>query len=269
MMSEYKDYRILCLQVQDIARGAGRFIREERQKITVDDVELKSAASLVTYVDRNSEDQIVRSLSKLIPESGFITEEGTGSWSGERYRWIIDPLDGTTNFIHGIMPHAVSIALMDKEELVLGVVYEIGQDEMFYSWKGAPALLNDREIRVATSSNPENILIGTDFPYNHLKREEDYNAAMQYLLTHTRGLRRLGSAATDLVYVAAGRFDVFLGFALNPWDVAAGGFILNQAGGTITDFNGSVDWLTGREILAASKSIYGKVFPVIHRHLGT
>lgn len=268
-MTDDKDYRLLCRQVQDIAREAGRFIREERQKISADDVELKSVASLVTYVDKQAENQIVGLLGKLIPGSGFVTEEGTGSWSGERYRWIVDPLDGTTNFIHGIMPHAVSIALMDNEELMLGVVYEIGQDEMFYAWKGAPAQLNGREIRVSAVSNPEEALIGTDFPYNHLKREEDYNAAMQYLLTHTRGLRRMGSAATDLVYVAAGRFSVFLGFALNPWDVAAGGFILRQAGGTITDFNGSADWLSGREILAAGKSIYGEIFPVIHRHLGT
>jgi myo-inositol-1(or 4)-monophosphatase len=169
-------------------------------------VELKSVASLVTYVDKTAEARIVKALKKLIPDSGFITEEGTASHSGEKYKWIIDPLDGTTNYIHGIAPHSVSIALMENEELVIGVVYEIGQDEMFYAWKGSPAFLNGKEINVSKAANLAETLIGTGFPYYAFERVDDYNNTMKELMQHTRGLRRFGSAAVDLAYVACGRF---------------------------------------------------------------
>ncbi|MEE4287583.1 MAG: inositol monophosphatase family protein, partial [Mariniphaga sp.] len=164
-MEQIKDYQSICQQVQEIARETGSFIRNEREKVSEKDVELKSVASLVTYVDKTAEAQIVEALKKLIPESGFITEEGTATHANEKYKWIIDPLDGTTNFIHGIAPHSVSIALMENEELVVGVVYEIGQDEMFYAWKNSPAFLNGKVIRVSTAKNLADTLIGTGFPY--------------------------------------------------------------------------------------------------------
>lgn len=268
-MTHYTDYKSICQQVQDISREAGSFIRNERKKITSKDVEMKGmATSLVTYVDKTAEAMIVEALRKLIPESGFITEEGTASHSGEQFKWIVDPLDGTTNYIHGITPHSVSIALMEKDELVTGVVYEVGQDEVFYAWKGGPALLNGREIGVATASRLEETLIGTGFPYYDFERVDGYIAAMKYLMQHTRGLRRLGSAAVDLAYVAAGRYDGFFEHALHAWDVAAGAFILKQAGGIVTDFDGGENWLFGGEMVAASKHIFEEFYPVIHQHLG-
>lgn len=267
-MTDIIDYKSLCEQVQQIARETGNFIRGERTKISGKDVELKSAASLVTYVDKTAESHIVSALKEIIPESGFVAEEGTASNKGEKYMWFVDPLDGTTNYIHGISPHSVSIALKEGEELVLGVVYEIGLNELFYAWKGSPAFLNGKEIKVNTASESEDTLIGTGFPYYDFKRVDDYISAMKHLMKNTRGLRRLGSAAVDLSYVATGRFDAFFEHALHAWDVAAGVFILQQAGGKVSDFNGGDNWLFGGEIIAASKNYFPVFYKIIHNHLG-
>lgn len=267
-MNQIKDYQSICQAVQEIARETGSFIRNEREKVSEKDVELKSVASLVTYVDKTAEAHIVEALKELIPESGFITEEGTASHSGEKYKWIIDPLDGTTNYIHGIAPHSVSIALMESDELVVGVVYEIGQNEMFYAWKDSPAYLNGKEIKVSESENLADTLIGTGFPYYAFEKVDNYISAMRELMQHTRGLRRFGSAAVDLAYVACGRFDSFFEHALHAWDVAAGVLILKQAGGKVSDFNGGKNWLFGGEIVATSSAIYEPFYAIIHKHLG-
>ena len=262
------NYGNLCLQVQEIARETGSFIREEGKKIKVSDIEFKGITSLVTYVDKTAEARIVAALKKLIPDSGFVAEEGTADSNHEKYTWIIDPLDGTTNFIHGIAPHSVSIALKENDKIVLGVVYEVKLDEMFYAWKDSRAYLNGVEIRVSPNSKSENALIATGFPYYDFDRVDDYISAMKHLMKHTRGLRRLGSAAVDLSYVAAGRFDAFYEHALHAWDVAAGAFIIQQAGGKITDFNGGENWLFGGEIIAASNNYFDEFYQIIHRNLG-
>jgi len=267
-MTDKIDYKLLCEQVQQIARETGSFIREESTKISNEDVQLKSAASLVTYVDKTAETRIVSALKELIPESGFVAEEGTAGSSGEKYMWIVDPLDGTTNFVHGISPHSISIALKEGDEMVLGVVYEVGLNEMFYAWKESPAYLNGNEIKVNTASESEDTLIGTGFPYYDFDRVDDYIDAMKSLMKNTRGLRRLGSAAVDLCYVAAGRFDAFFEHALHAWDVAAGVFIIQQAGGKVSDFNGGDNWLFGGEIVAASENYFPAFYKIIHKHLG-
>jgi myo-inositol-1(or 4)-monophosphatase len=262
------NYENLCFQVQEIARETGSFIREEGKKIKVSDIEFKGITSLVTYVDKTAEARIVAALKQLIPDSGFVAEEGTADSKNEKYTWIIDPLDGTTNFIHGIAPHSVSIALKENDKIVLGVVYEVKLDEMFYAWKDSSAYLNGSEIRVSPNSKSENALIATGFPYYDFDRVDDYIAAMKHLMKHTRGLRRLGSAAVDLSYVAAGRFDAFYEHALHAWDIAAGAFIIQQAGGKISDFNGGENWLFGGEIIAASNNYFDEFCQIIHRHLG-
>lgn len=262
------DYKNLCFQVQEIARETGSFIREEGKKITVSDIEFKGITSLVTYVDKTAEARIVEALKKLIPDSGFVAEEGTANSNNEKHTWIIDPLDGTTNFIHGIAPHSVSIALKEDDKIVLGVVYEVKLDEMFYAWKDSKAFLNGNEINVSSNSKSEHALIGTGFPYYDFDRVDDYITAMRYLMKNTRGLRRLGSAAVDLAYVAAGRFDAFYEHALHAWDVAAGVFIIRQAGGKVTDFNGDENWLFGGEIIAANNNYFDEFYQIIHRHLG-
>jgi myo-inositol-1(or 4)-monophosphatase len=262
------NYENLCLQVQKLARETGSFIREEGKKIKVSDIEFKGITSLVTYVDKTAEARIVAALKQLIPDSGFVAEEGTADSNHEKYTWIIDPLDGTTNFIHGISPHSVSIALKEDDKIVLGAVYEVKLDEMFYAWKDSSAYLNGNEIRVSPNSKSENALIATGFPYYDFDRVDNYIAAMKHLMQYTRGLRRLGSAAVDLSYVAAGRFDAFYEHALHAWDVAAGAFIIQQAGGKITDFNGGENWLFGGEIIAASNNYFDEFYQIIHHHLG-
>ncbi len=262
------DYKTLCSRVQEIARHAGNFIREEGAKITSSDIEVKSVSSLVTYVDKTSEANIVSALKQLLPGSGFIAEEGTATATNEKFKWIIDPLDGTTNYLHGIAPHAVSIGLAEDDNLVLGVIYEITADEMFYAWKESPAFLNGKEICVSTASNAEDTLIATGFPYYNFEMLDGYIEAMKFFMKNTRGIRRLGSAATDLAYVAAGRFDAFYEHALHSWDVAAGVFILQQAGGKICDFNGGNNYLFGGEIIAASKNYFDGFFEVVNKYLG-
>lgn len=262
------DYKKLCFQVQDTARKAGNFIREEQKKISENDIEIKSAASLVSYVDKTAEQQIVSTLKELIPESGFVAEEGTAESNNEKYTWFVDPLDGTTNYLHGISPHSVSIALAENNELVLGVVYEVGADEMFYAWKGSKAFCNGNEINAANRAKSEEALIATGFPYYDFNRMEDYIEAMKVLMQTTRGIRRFGSAAIDLCYIAAGRFDAFWEHALHAWDVAAGVFILQQAGGKTTDFNGGDNWLFGGEIISASNAYFPEFYAVVNKYLG-
>lgn len=254
--------------MQKIALEAGNFIKMEREKIRQSDVETKSTASFVTYVDKTSEAIIVDALRKLIPGSGFVAEEGTAGHTGERFVWFVDPLDGTTNYIHGLYPCSVSIGLAEEGKMVCGVVYELGRDELYAAWKGSPAYLNGKEIRVATSEHSIDTLIGTGFPYYDFDRIEKYIDALRELMRETRGLRRMGSAAVDLCYVASGRFDGFFEHALHAWDVAAGAFILQQAGGEVTDFNGGDNWLFGGEIIAASHSYFPEFFRIINRHLG-
>src|SRR5665647_1400407 len=207
----------LCFDVQELAKIAGLFIADEREKFNLEDVEVKGKANFVSYVDKQAEELIVDGLRKLLPGSGFIAEEGTATSTDEKYKWIIDPLDGTTNFIHGLPPFAVSIALMENEEIILGVVYEITQDECFYAWKGSKAYMNGTEIKVSTAATTSDSLIATGFPYYIFDQLESYIASMRHFMIHSHGLRRLGSAATDMAYVAAGRFEAFYEQGLKPW----------------------------------------------------
>ncbi len=262
------DYKNICFKVQKIAKQTGQFIQDEKHKLSEQDVETKSTASFVTYVDKNAEMQIVKALKELIPEAGFITEEGTASSTNENFKWVIDPLDGTTNYIHGISPYSVSIALLESEEVVMGVVYEIQGDELFYAWKGSPAYANGKEIQVSKNEEHNQTLIATGFPYYDFENLDPYIGALRFLMNNTRGVRRLGSAAVDLAYVAAGRFDAFYEQALSAWDVAAGAFLVKQAGGVISDFNGKDNWLFGKQIIATNKNYYPKFYPEINKHMG-
>ena len=262
------DLQPVCIEMQHIAREAGAFIKNERLKVSPKDIELKGKASLVTYVDKNAEKQIVKALRELLPEAGFITEEETITVRGETWNWVIDPLDGTTNFLHGIYPHSVAIALMKNEEPVAGVVYEIGQDELFSAVKGEGAFLNGYPIGVSESARHEDVLIATGFPYSNFELLQEYLKVMEFFMIETRGLRRLGSAAVDLCYTACGRFDGFFEYALHIWDIAAGLLILKEAGGKISDFKGGKQYLSGEEVVAASTNYYPLFFAKINQYLG-
>ena len=245
-------YRQLCQFTCDVARSAGKFILEESKSFNDSKIETKGLHDLVSYVDKTSEQRIIAGLHKLLPESGFIAEEGTSEKHGERFNWIIDPLDGTTNFIQGVPVYAVSIGLLEYDELVLGVVYEVGRDECFYAWKDGGAFLNGKPIHVSDRNDIQDALLATGFPYSNFDLLDGYMSLLKWTMTEARGVRRLGSAATDLAYVACGRFDVFWEYDLKPWDVAAGALIVKEAGGAVTDFNGGNNYLFGKKIVASN-----------------
>lgn len=255
------DLEALCDQVVSLSKEVGAFIRKERKNTSID-IETKSLNSLVTYVDKESERRIVEKLKSLLPQSGFIAEEGTSKEKGATYNWIVDPLDGTTNFIHNIPCFSVSIALMRDSEIVLGVVYEINMDECFYSF-GSGSFLNGQKIMVSDTKQLKDTLLATGFPYYDYERVDPYLQVLKKFMNDTRGLRRMGSAAVDLVYVACGRFDGFYEYSLNPWDVAAGAFIVEQAGGSVSDFKNQKNYLFGKEIVATNRQIHSSMLSTI------
>lgn len=252
--------------VIDISKQAGSFIREQRKTFSADKIELKGLNDLVSYVDKTAEEIIVKSLVELLPEAGFITEEKTINKTGERYNWIIDPLDGTTNFIHGLPVFSVSIALQEYDELVLGVVYEVNMDECFYAWKGSPAYMNGNIIKASDTPTIAQSLLATGFPYYDFTKQAAYISLFTELMKSCHGLRRLGSAAVDLAYTACGRFDAFYEYNLNPWDVAAGVLIVRQAGGQVVNFNGGEEVLQSRELLATNGKITEEMLDAIKKY---
>jgi len=258
----------VCMAVCSLARETGAFIRQERTTFTFSKVEHKGHNDLVSFVDKSAEKMLVTGLKTLLPACGFITEENTVSRSESEYQWIIDPLDGTTNFVHGIPCYCISIALTRNKKLVLGVIYEINMDECFYAWEQSPAWLNGNEIRVSGQSKISDSLVATGFPYTNYSRLVPYMEVFDYCMRHSNGLRRLGSAAVDLAYVACGRFEVFYEYGLNAWDVAAGAFLVQQAGGTVTDFSGQDDFVFGREIVAGNTPAHGELLAVIREKFG-
>ncbi|MFL0683743.1 MAG: inositol monophosphatase family protein [Algoriphagus aquaeductus] len=253
----------LLEQTQEIAKEVGAFIRKERQHFDVEKVEHKGFNDLVSYVDKEAERQIVEKLSVIFPEAGFITEEGTNTTQGETYNWVIDPLDGTTNFIHGIPVFAVSIALMENAEVIMGVVYEVNRHECFYAMKGGGAFCNDTRIRVSQAPDLSASLIATGFPYYNFDLIDRYLNSMKSLMQKSHGLRRMGSAAVDLCYVASGRTEGFFEYNLNSYDVAAGVILVQEAGGSVTDFAGGDDFVFGRNIVASNAKIHGEFLEVL------
>jgi myo-inositol-1(or 4)-monophosphatase len=253
------DLEAICKDVCNLTDEVGKFIQDQRFKITHDIVEEKSLNSLVTYVDKTAEKQLVEGLSKLIPESGFITEEETIQKKGETWNWIIDPLDGTTNFIHGLPCYCISIGLLRNNKLVLGVINELNLKETFYAWENSKAYLNGKEIKVSKTALLKDSLLATGFPYYDYGKMDEYMELFKDLMQTSRGLRRLGSAAVDLAYVACGRFEGFYEYGLNPWDVAAGAFIIQQAGGKVTDFKGGDDYLFGEDIMVCTPEIHDEL----------
>ncbi|MCW3083724.1 MAG: Inositol-monophosphatase [Bacteroidetes bacterium] len=256
----------LCQEVCALGKEVGAFIKQERAVFSTERVEIKGKHDFVSYVDKTSEQKLVSGLSALLPESGFIAEEGTSTKKGEQYNWIIDPLDGTTNFIHGVPCFSISIALMRKDELVMGMIYEINADECFYAWENSKAYLNGQEISVSKAPTLADSLIATGFPYYDYNRLDEYMEVFKDFMRNTHGLRRLGSAATDLAYVACGRFEGFYEYSLQPWDVAAGAFIVQQAGGKVTDFKGENNFIFGKEIVAGNAACFNEFLQTIQRH---
>ncbi|MFM9946123.1 MAG: inositol monophosphatase family protein [Bacteroidia bacterium] len=255
----------LTSQTLDIAKQAGHYLLNEFKTFDQKAIEIKSLNQLVSYVDITCEKMLVQGLGKLVPEAGFITEENTISKYSEKLNWIIDPLDGTTNFMHGIPVFAVSIALQKGDETLLGVVYDVCNDQLFYA-DNTGAFCNGNPIKVSENINLNTSLLATGFPYYDFDGMENYMNVLKELMQHTHGLRRLGSAAIDLAYVACGKFECFFEYGLSPWDVAGGAFIIKQAGGRVTDFKGGNDYIFGKTIVAASNNLYEPFYAIIHNN---
>ncbi|TKC06135.1 inositol monophosphatase family protein [Pedobacter frigoris] len=263
------DYELLCTKVIAITRLTGNFIRKESMSFDAGAVEFKGLNDLVSYVDKNAEKQLVKNLAKLIPEAGFTTEEKTISRKGEIYNWIIDPLDGTTNFIHGIPTYSISVALYENDQPVIGVVYEINRGEMFSAYKDGGAYLNNKSISISSRTSLSECLLATGFPYYQFEQQEQYMKLFAEMMRSCHGLRRIGSAAVDLAYVACGRFDAFFEYNLNSWDVAAGAFIVQQAGGKILNFEGGDEFLEKRQILATNAKIDQEILDLMEKHFNS
>ena len=247
----------------DLIKETGAFIRREGKNFDRANIEHKGLNDLVSYVDKQAEQKLVEGLRQILPGSGFITEEGTAEAANEEYKWIIDPLDGTTNFLHSLPVFAVSVGLLKNEELVMGVVYEVNQDELFWAIKGQGAYCNGERIHASPIEKVSDSLIATGFPYHDFGMMQTYLDILNHFMRNSHGLRRMGSAAVDLVYTAIGRFEGFFEYNLKPWDVAGGALIVQEAGGTVTDFKGGNDFLFGRELIATNGKVHQEVLKII------
>lgn len=247
------------MDLVELCKEAGRFIESNLHQVSAGDIEVKSRNSLVSFVDKQAEEILVKGLRKLLPEAGFITEESTVEQSHNEYTWIIDPLDGTTNFLQKIPVYSVSVGLQHNDELVAGVVYSIPQDESFYAWKNGGAWLNGSRIHVTDQTNVEEAMVATGFPYASRDVLPKLTSVFEYFLVHAKGIRRLGSAAIDLAYVACGRFDVYYETTLNAWDISAGILLVKEAGGVVTDFSGNQEMMQNGQVIAAAPGIHQAV----------
>ena len=276
--------RLVC----QVAREAGSYIKKERASFSLDKVERKHAHDYVSYVDKGSEQLIVKSLREILPEAGFITEEGTTkmddvskmeetssvSHKPSDFTWVVDPLDGTTNFIHGFAPYAVSIALCQGREIVIGVVYEIVSNECFYAWKGGGAyceirnekgeMRNVKSLKVGTSGINDALLC-LQLPYN----SDAYKPVIKRLIDHFYGnvgsIRMMGSAAIALCYVAAGRLDAYAERYIGQWDYMAGSLIVMEAGGCVTDYEGEDYFMEGDSVVATNGVIHQNLLEAVRQ----
>ena len=247
------------------ARAAGAIINRASLDVDRLTVTAKSHNDFVTEVDQAAEDAIINLLREAYPGHGILAEE-SGSEHGAKdsdYVWIIDPLDGTTNFIHGLPVYAVSIALSFRGQVQQAVVYDPTCNDMFYASKGRGAFLNDRRLRVSKRTRLLDCLIGTGFPFRKGDNFQRYLKMFEEVMASCAGVRRPGAASLDLCYVAAGYYDGFFETGLSPWDVAAGSLIVTEAGGLIGNFTGESDFLNRREVLAGSPRIYGQLVKIL------
>ncbi len=250
------------------ARSAGAIINRAALDLDLLQVTAKGTNDFVTEVDRAAEASIIETLLAAYPGHAILAEE-SGREHGAKdsdYVWIIDPLDGTTNFIHGLPIYAVSIALAFRGVVQQAVVYDPARNDMFYASKGRGAFLNDKRLRVAKRTRLAEALIGTGFPFRKGDNLKRYVSILEEVMQACAGIRRPGAAALDLCYVAAGWYDGFFETGLSPWDVAAGSLLVTEAGGLIGNFTGEADYLYQREVVAASPKIYGQLVALLTPH---
>lgn len=260
---EMLDLKQLTVEVCRIATEAGHFLKEERKKFHRERVIEKHAHDYVSYVDKESEVRLVKALSALLPEAGFITEEGSATYQNESYCWVIDPLDGTTNYIHDEAPYCVCIALRSQTELLIGVVYEVCRDECFYAWKGGKAFMNGEEIHVSVVSQAQDAFVITELPYNYQQYKQTALHLIDRLYGVVGGIRMNGSAAAAICYVAAGRFDAWAEAFIGKWDYSAAALLVLEAGGRVTDFYGNESFIEGHHIIATNGHLHSTLQQLI------
>lgn len=260
------DIEAVTMEVVRLVKKVGSYIQAQVASVSSENVLEKGLHDLVTYVDKEAERRLVEGLTELVPGAGINAEEEHSAESQNGYKWIIDPLDGTTNFIHHVPVFSVSVALEKSSELVSGVVYELNRDECFYAWKSGGAFLNGKPITVSQTEEMDRALLATGFPYSDFSQVEPYISLLQELMKNSRGIRRLGSAAVDLAYTACGRFDLFYEYALHPWDVAAGIVLVREAGGRVTDFSGKTNQTSGKQIIASNGLFHSPFLERLNAH---
>lgn len=248
------------------ARRAGSIINRATRNLDIIAVREKAANDYVSDVDQEAENAIIRTLREAYPDHSILAEE-SGATGHSEYQWIVDPLDGTTNFIHGFPQYAVSIALMHRGTLSQAVVYDPTRNDLFTATRGRGAFLNETRIRVSKRLHLRTSLIGTGFPVKSMQHLESYNAMLRDMISSTSGVRRAGAASLDLAYVAAGRLDGFWELSLGPWDMAAGALLITEAGGLIGDLEGNDGYMASGNVLAGNPKIFAQMLPVLARHL--
>lgn len=251
-------------QIDLLIKKVGDFQIQNQSKVIASDIEEKSLNQLVSYVDIESEKMLVAGLKSIAPEAGFLTEEKTSNHQNEDLYWIIDPLDGTTNYLFGHTKYSISIALYQNKKPIYAHVFVPPDNESFVG-KHDGAFLNSKKITVSTRNELTDTLIATGFPYYKFDEMEAYTNCLTKLMRETKGIRRIGSAAIDLAYTACGRFDAFYELNLSPWDVAGGSYIVQQAGGLVSDFDNKNNFVFGNSILAGNPNIHSKMIELIRK----
>lgn len=264
---DMENLEILVRSVCEVAREAGHFLKEERKRFKQDAVKEKRVHDYVSYVDKESERRIVSALRALLPEAGFITEEGSADYRNEAYCWVVDPLDGTTNYIHDVTPYCVSIALRSRKTLLLGVVYDPSLDECFYAWQGGGTYLNGMPMHVSEVDSMEKAFSVIELPYEAGRYARTGFHLISQLYGQVAGIRMNGSAALAMCYVAAGRYDTWQEAFIGKWDFSAAALMVMEAGGRVTDFYGKDDFLDGHHIVASNGRLHSCLLDLLKEAL--
>jgi len=261
------DLHKILTEAKPIIEKAGRYIQEMSLKKAQLNIEEKFKNNLVSEVDRIAEEILVEGLNVVLPEAGFYTEEETTKRSEEPLKWVIDPLDGTTNFLRGVPAYCVSVALVDGDTILIGLVYDCVLSTFYTAVKDGGAFQNEQKLQVNNHSF-EKALFATGFPFYNYDKAEAYLEIFKYVMYNSMGMRRLGSAALDLCHVANGTYDGYFEWSLQPYDVAAGALIVKEAGGLISDFSGGNDFMAKSEMLAASPVVFERLLAQIKKSFG-